>query len=776
MQQVRDLEAPLLASGVPLMQRAATGLAHAVARELPGVYGARVLLLVGGGNNGADALWAGVRLARRGAQVSAVLVGTPVEDALQAFRTAGGRVVDTPGAADVVVDGMVGIGGRGPLRPGAAALLDLLPGAPVVAVDVPSGVDADTGEVPGRAVVATTTVTFGALKPGLLLARAHVGRLQLVDVGLAPVPTRLHALEASDVARLLPRAEARSDKYTRGVVGVAAGSSQYTGAAVLAVGSALQAGAGMVRFAGAEHPGEQVRGRWPEAVVTPFSEAGRVQAWVVGPGLGTDADDVVAQVLASDVPVLVDADALTVCARRPELLRRDAPTLLTPHDREFARFGSEVGGDRVGSARDLAARLGVHVLLKGDATVVVGPDGQGLVNTTGTPLLATAGSGDVLAGAVGSLLAQGLDPLVAGGLGAHLHGRAGGAVRTRYHDHRRRGAGALARRGAGESGRMRSEARVELAAITANVRALDALAGSAQVMAVVKADGYGHGLLPSARAALAGGAGWLGVAFLEEALAVRSGGVDAPLLAWLWSPDEDVAAAVAADVDLGVYSLGELQAVAEAARTTGREARVHLKVDTGLSRGGAVVADWPDLCAAAARTDGVRVVGVWSHFAHADAGPDHPFARQQVQVFTEAVDVARRSGLRPDVLHLANSAATLTAPHAHFDLVRPGVSVYGLAAARVSRRLRPPPRHDAALDRGPDQAGTAGQRGLLPAPVRHRPRGDPRARPAGLRRRRPARRHQRPAGAAPGRPPHRRRHRLHGPVPARRRGRRRRGR
>jgi hydroxyethylthiazole kinase-like uncharacterized protein yjeF len=171
-----------------------------------------------------------------------------------------------------------------------------------------------------------------------------------------------------------------------------------------------------------------VRLRWPEAVVTPFDQAGRVQAWVVGPGLGTDdaAEQVVATVLASDVPVLVDADALTVCARRPDLLRgRAAPTLLTPHDREYARFGAEVGVDRVAAARALAADLGVHLLLKGDATVVAAPDGTARVNPTGSPVLATAGSGDVLSGAVGALLAQGLGALDAGAVGAYLHGRAG---------------------------------------------------------------------------------------------------------------------------------------------------------------------------------------------------------------------------------------------------------------------------------------------------------------------------------------------------------------
>ena len=229
---------------------------------------------------------------------------------------------------------------------------------------------------------------------------------------------------------------------------------------------------------------------------------------------------------------------------------------------------------------------------------------------------------------------------------------------------------------------MRTEARVDLAAITANARRLDELAGSAGVMAVVKADGYGHGLLPSARAALAGGAAWLGVAFLEEALALRAGGVTAPVLAWLWSPQEDVAPALAVGVDLGVYDEAELAAVQAAARSVGQPARVHLKVDTGLSRGGATPAAWPALCEAAAKAqaDGaVAVVGVWSHFAFADGGPEHPVNGRQVRVFDEALEVATRAGLTPEVRHLANSAATLTAPATHYDLVRPGIALYGLS-------------------------------------------------------------------------------------------------
>jgi alanine racemase len=230
---------------------------------------------------------------------------------------------------------------------------------------------------------------------------------------------------------------------------------------------------------------------------------------------------------------------------------------------------------------------------------------------------------------------------------------------------------------------MRTQARIDLSAVRHNVGVLaERAAGGAGVMAVVKADGYGHGLVPTARAAVQGGARWLGVAFLEEALALRAAHLDVPVLAWLTTPGEDLRPAVAAGVDLGVYSTAELSAAEAAARATGVTARVHLKADTGLSRGGATVAHWPDLCVAAAKSEAdgaVKVTGLWSHFAFADGGPDHPTNSRQTAVFREALDVAAAAGLQPEVRHLANSAATLTAPATHFDLVRPGLAVYGLS-------------------------------------------------------------------------------------------------
>lgn len=227
----------------------------------------------------------------------------------------------------------------------------------------------------------------------------------------------------------------------------------------------------------------------------------------------------------------------------------------------------------------------------------------------------------------------------------------------------------------------RSEAAVDLDAITANVAHLTS-GTAAEVMAVVKADGYGHGLLPAALAALRGGASWLGVAMLDEALELRAAGVEAPVLAWLWAPDETdaLAAALAADVDVSVAAGWALERVRSAAADTGRPARVHLKIDTGLSRNGAYATDWPmlvDAAADAVAAGAVVQAGVWSHFVYADS-PGHPTIDAQIERFTQAVGLAERAGFVPERRHLANSAATLTRPDAHFDLVRPGVAVYGL--------------------------------------------------------------------------------------------------
>lgn len=453
---VRAAESALMAQlpAGTLMERASFGLAATCAQLLDGVYGSHVVLLVGSGDNGGDALFAGALLARQGAVVEAVLVGSTAHaGGLASLRVAGGRVSDGAAVlgADLVLDGIVGIGGSGGLRPDAASIVrDIPAAATVVAVDVPSGVDADTGVVSGAAVRAHVTVTFGTWKPGLLVdpGAEYAGAVELIDIGLAPyLPSpSISALQAADVAHLLPAPTAESDKYRRGVVGIVAGSTTYTGAALLATGGALRAGAGMVRFVSVEHPASFVRARWPEAVVTVLAgspdddvlAAGQVQAWVVGPGIGTDAyaENLVAQVLGSSVPVIVDADALTVLARNPSLVtQRDTPTVVTPHAGELTRLlgldpsaRADVEARRLEHARLAADRFGATVLLKGSTTVVCSPDGLVRVNPTGTSWLATAGSGDVLSGITGALLAGGLGALDAASCAAYLHGAAGRAA------------------------------------------------------------------------------------------------------------------------------------------------------------------------------------------------------------------------------------------------------------------------------------------------------------------------------------------------------------
>ncbi len=441
-----------------LMARAAQGLAAVVAARLRERDGLRVVGLVGGGNNGGDALYALAHLADEGFAAVAVHAATAHTGGLEAARESGVALVPA-GAdewrtvvseADVVVDGLLGIGGRPGLSGDAAEWVGEIPeDAWVVAVDVPSGADPD-GETPLRdAVFADETVTFGVAKPVHLLpaTEAAVGRLTVVDIGLnvdayRPVVERL---TFDDVRRLWPVPGTSSDKYSRGVVGIVAGTPTYPGAAVLSVLGALGAGPGMVRYLGPPEVQALVHAAAPEAVTA----EGRVQAWVCGSGFDptSRAKGVAEQrhhmeeALASDLPVVVDAGAL-------ELLdQRSAPTLLTPHAGELARLltrlrGEEVSREHVSAAplahaREAAERTGCTVLLKGSHTLVVSPDPLRPVRcqADAPAWVGTAGAGDVLGGLLGTLLAAGLDPLDAGALGALVHGVAadranpGGPVR-----------------------------------------------------------------------------------------------------------------------------------------------------------------------------------------------------------------------------------------------------------------------------------------------------------------------------------------------------------
>lgn len=484
--QIRAAEQLLLTSGMGgvLMHRASYGLANAVIQELKArgrrLYGASVAVLVGKGNNGGDGLFAASFLATRGMRTTAVLTaGTAHTEARAAFERAGGRVhlltesnasrlAAHVASADVVIDAILGTGAQGGLR-GAAAelvrgLLTQIRPELVVACDIPSGVDADTGEAHGPVLSADLTVTFGAAKVGLLAdpGADHAGRVHVVPIGIEeelPWPA-LRRFEPADLARLLPQPGRRSHKYSRGVLGVVAGSADYPGAAVLACRGALAAGAGMVRYLGPPEVADLVRQSCPEVVCSAGSVAGtHVQAWLVGPGMGpgdTEQLQRARDAAESGLPVIADAGALPAL---PEVL---APqVVLTPHAGELAALlqrlassadspdfdpapdRSAVEASTLAWVRHAAVLTEATVLLKGATTLVASPFQDFYSQADGTAWLATAGSGDVLAGIIGALLAQlgsdvgrfrdaGIDPderwAAIAALGASVHGLAGTAA------------------------------------------------------------------------------------------------------------------------------------------------------------------------------------------------------------------------------------------------------------------------------------------------------------------------------------------------------------
>ncbi len=406
-----------------LVSRAGTAVARSALDLIGGAYGRRVAVIAGKGNNGADGRVAAGLLARRGARVRVVAPGEAAS-----LGTAGPPL-------DLVVDAAFGTGFRGSYE-----APDVAPGVPVLAVDIPSGVEGDTGAVDGRALAATRTVTFVALKPGHVQGDGArlAGELVVADIGLAPGEPAVAVVEDGDVTTLVPRRDPAGNKWSAAVL-VVAGSPGMTGAAALCARAAYRAGAGMVLLGvpGADLsalPASEAVGvalpatGWAAAAL---EVAGRCRAVVVGPGLGRapgTGEEVRRLLAGSGVPVLVDADGLAVLgdlgASGP--LRSGGPVVLTPHDGEYrSLLGAPPGPDRIAAARRLATVGGVTALLKGPTTAVAVPDGRVLLGCTGTTALATAGTGDVLSGVIGALLARGVAAQEAAALGAHVHGRAG---------------------------------------------------------------------------------------------------------------------------------------------------------------------------------------------------------------------------------------------------------------------------------------------------------------------------------------------------------------
>jgi NAD(P)H-hydrate epimerase len=445
-----------------LMGRAGAAVAGVAARELGRVAGRPVVALAGKGHNGGDALEALARLARRGAGAEALVTGDP--DALDEqgqrcvalVRAAGGRVRAFDAAlagrllarADLVLDGLLGTGSSGAPRGAVAEAIGCTHAcsAPVVAVDIPSGVDGATGEVAGEAVQAAVTVTFQAVKPGHVLPPGsdRTGRLEVAGISLPLEPGRWGVSEAADLTGLVPLPGPEQHKRTRGVLLLVGGSPGMGGAPTLMGLAARRAGTGLLVIAVPASVADRVGAAVPEALTVALPESGgglagnaddACRRWLgeataigVGPGLGRadGTQKVVRGLLAAyDGPAVVDADALFALGTGEPLAERPAPTLVTPHAGEFARLAPGASGTRLEQAADRAAAWGVTVLLKGNHTAIADPDGRLVVNPTGVPALATGGTGDVLTGLTGSLLAQGLDPFDAGRLGAWVHGRAG---------------------------------------------------------------------------------------------------------------------------------------------------------------------------------------------------------------------------------------------------------------------------------------------------------------------------------------------------------------
>ncbi len=446
---VRDLDARAVAGGVSvdaLMARAGGHLARAAVAAGGRGYGLRVALLCGKGNNGGDGFTAGIRLLDAGAQPRVCLVGgetdlsAPAAAALRRYRAAGGRVVaDAAAALDgaaVAVDCLLGTGAAGaPREPYAGAIRALndagTPHRAVVACDLPSGVDADTGAVPGVAVRADVTVTLGAHKRGLWLepARGHCGRIVLGDLGLAvaTTPPAAVALERDDVARLVPAPPADADKRTRGVVVILAGSPGMSGAATLVARGAMAFGAGLVTVATSAAARDLVAATVPEALTVDLPDgdpdaafarlAGRLDgadALAVGPGLGHDdaAVALVRRVVAEvDLPLVLDADGLNAFRGDGDALAVHASRLLvcTLHGRELARLvgaaPDAVAAERV-ALPERARRWDAVVVAKGPGSLVAAPDGRVWINPTGGPALATGGTGDVLTGMAVAAVAQ----------------------------------------------------------------------------------------------------------------------------------------------------------------------------------------------------------------------------------------------------------------------------------------------------------------------------------------------------------------------------------
>jgi len=477
-QEIRNIDRRAIREfGLPgpvLMENAAAAIMAEMERFFDGLAGVKVGILCGKGNNGGDGLALARRLRVRGVPVRVALLASLAElqgeaklnaevlrktDVEVIAKASPRSVEDVIGWSDILVDALLGVGLSSPLKGSYAAAVDKInrSGRPVVAVDIPTGVNADTGEVMGTAVRADLTVTMALPKRGLVLhpGASCAGEVRVADIGIPPQVAEqenigVSLLDADTVSGTLAGRARDAHKGDFGHLLVIAGSLGKAGAAVMAARGALRSGAGLVTVAAPMGLVPVIQQQVVEAMCMPAAEsidgtlgmgaeeeiiraAARMSACAVGPGLTTHNETVrVVRTLVRSlaVPMVIDADAVNALAGNLDALKKArAPRVLTPHPGEMARLlgttADDVQRDRIGTAQRFARTHGAVVVLKGAGTVVATPAGEAFINTTGNPGMATGGTGDVLTGVIGSLLAQGYGPIEAACIGVHLHGRAG---------------------------------------------------------------------------------------------------------------------------------------------------------------------------------------------------------------------------------------------------------------------------------------------------------------------------------------------------------------
>lgn len=472
--------------GLLLMENAGRGVADIIKRSYGPLQGKRILVFCGKGNNGGDGFVVARLLQNEGAKIEVVLLVSPRQlsgdsktnySILKKIAAKSRSVFSihrfTPGLLqrksrpDIIIDGIFGTGFTGVPKKQFANVIDWInkQDAPIISIDIPSGVNGSTGEVKGTAVKATTTVTMGALKTGLLCyrGREHSGEIRVVDIGIpsrvfhhSKLKTRL--IESSDVYHHLPKRSLLAHKYSVGKVFILAGAKNYTGAAVLTAKSCLRAGAGAVFLGVPDEVYQIITKKLTEPVVIPFpstadgtfSESGKSEIlsrmnWadvtIIGPGLSQNPET--AQLVLSlleqeNKNVLLDADALNILSTKgPALLKKwKTQFILTPHSGELSRLSrkptDELEMDRVESSKEFARKSGSVTVLKGAPTVTAHPSGEVMINSSGNPGMATVGSGDVLAGVIASLWAQGMKNFEAAYSGVYLHGLAGDLAKAQF--------------------------------------------------------------------------------------------------------------------------------------------------------------------------------------------------------------------------------------------------------------------------------------------------------------------------------------------------------